>query len=264
MRFPDNTEIADALYDKVRVLCWIMTAPENLDSKAKHVKATWGKRCNKLIFVSDHEDPDFPTIKIEVEHGRDHLTAKTMAAFDYIYKHYYDQADWFLKADDDTYVIVENLRYLLSAHKPTEPVYFGHHFKVIVRQGYFSGGGGYAVSKEALRRFGERSKDFCAADQGAEDVEWGRCMEKLQVKTGDSRDTLGRSRFHCFDAATFIHGGYPDWYRQYDKYGAKQGLDSISDYAITFHYIPVNVMYELEFFIYHLKPFGIDRVYALS
>ena len=199
-----------------------MTSPENLQKKAIHVKSTWAKRLNKAIFVSDKENLEFPTVAIKVEHGRDHLTAKTMAAFDYVYKNHFDDADWFMKADDDTYVIVENLRYLLSGHSPDEPVFFGHHFKVIVNQGYFSGGGGYVVSKEALRRFAGRKTGQCAEDHGAEDVEFGRCMEKLGVKTGDSRDSLGRSRFHCFNPETHLHGGYPDWYLQYDKYGAKK------------------------------------------
>ena len=35
------------------------------------------------------------------------------------------------------------------------------------------------MSREALRRFGERQPSMCASDQGAEDVEFGRCMEKL-------------------------------------------------------------------------------------
>ena len=143
-------------------------------------------------------------------------------AFDYLYQNHRHEADWFLKADDDTFVILENMRYLLASHSPNEPVYFGHHFKVIVDQGYFSGGGGYVLSKEALRRFGKRKEGACASDNGAEDVEMGRCMEKLRVKTGDSRDALGRSRFHCFNPQTHIMGGYPDWYYQYDKYGAKK------------------------------------------
>ena len=37
---------------KIRVLSWIMTSPSNHEKKAIHVKNTWGKRCNKLIFMS--------------------------------------------------------------------------------------------------------------------------------------------------------------------------------------------------------------------
>lgn len=39
----------------------------------------------------------------------------------------------------------------------------------------------------------------------------------------------------------------------------KQGADSISDYAITFHYVSVQDMYDLEFFVYHLRPYGIQN-----
>ena len=78
------------------------------------------------------------------------------------------------------------------------------------------------LSKEALRRFANRGKGECREDFGAEDAEMGHCMEKIGVRAGDSRDSLGRSRFHCFTPETHIHGGYPDWYLQYDKYGAKK------------------------------------------
>ena len=40
----------------------------------------------------------------------------------------------YYQADDDTYVIVENLRYFLSSQDANEPVFFGHHFKTIVKQ----------------------------------------------------------------------------------------------------------------------------------
>jgi len=65
-----------------------MTSPDNHKSRAIHVMKTWGKRCTKLLFVSEGSDGDLPVVEVKVEHGREHLTAKTMAAFDHIYKHH--------------------------------------------------------------------------------------------------------------------------------------------------------------------------------
>ena len=239
---------------KVRILCWIMTSPVTLDSRAKHVKLTWGKRCDVLLFISSIQNDSFPTVGFNTSEGREHLTAKTMHAFRYVYTHYFDKADWFLKADDDTYDIVENLRHFLSEQNPDEAVYFGHHFNYYILQGYMSGGAGYCLSKEALRRFGEKSRDsLCSQDGGDEDVRFGECMFKLGVKAGISTDKFGRSRFHCFDPETHLSGRYPKWYPAFDDNGGQKGQDSISDYAISFHYVTPEIMHILDLSIYHLK-----------
>lgn len=95
---------ARQLREKVRVLCWVMTNPDNHQKKAMHVKQTWGKRCNVLLFMSSAEDASLPSVALPVGEGRDNLWAKTKEAFKYVWQHYRDQADWFMKADDDTYV----------------------------------------------------------------------------------------------------------------------------------------------------------------
>ena len=70
---------------EIRILCWVMTSPENLPIKGKPVKETWGKRCNVLLFMSSKDDPSFPAIGLDVSEGRNQLWRKTRAAWDYVY-----------------------------------------------------------------------------------------------------------------------------------------------------------------------------------
>lgn len=89
-----------------------MTSPANHMKKAQHVKRTWGRRCNKLIFMSSRTDPDLPSVGLPVVEGRAALWSKTRAAFLYLHRMHLDEADWFVKADDDTYMAMENMRYV--------------------------------------------------------------------------------------------------------------------------------------------------------
>ncbi|XP_023080620.1 glycoprotein-N-acetylgalactosamine 3-beta-galactosyltransferase 1 isoform X4 [Piliocolobus tephrosceles] len=218
----ENTDIAENLYQKVKILCWVMTGPQNLEKKAKHVKATWAQRCNKVLFMSSEENKDFPAVGLKTKEGRDQLYWKTIKAFQYVHEHYLEDADWFLKADDDTYVILDNLRWLLSKYDPEEPIYFGRRFKPYVKQGYMSGGAGYVLSKEALKRFVDAFKtDKCTHSSSIEDLALGRCMEIINVEAGDSRDTTGKETFHPFVPEHHLIKGYLPrtfWYWNYNYY----------------------------------------------
>lgn len=96
-----NTELADRLFDEVRILCLVMTYSKNHKTKAIHVKETWGKQCNKLVFISDHHDIELGAVALPSSEGRQFLWGKTKEAFIYAYNNHFDDADWFVKADDD-------------------------------------------------------------------------------------------------------------------------------------------------------------------
>lgn len=216
-----NISVALDLSQKVRVFCWVMTLPQHLQSRTQYVRSTWAKHCNKVLYMSS-EETDFPTVGLNVSEGRSQLYWKTIRAFQHIHTHHLDDADWFLKADDDTFVVLENLRYSLSKHSSDEPLYFGRRFKPYVTQGYMSGGAGYVLSKEALRRFVKGFADgLCKHTTEIEDIGMGKCMETMEVKTGDSRDVLGRQTFHPYPPDHYLIRQPPrprPWYLIYDHY----------------------------------------------
>ncbi|XP_062559462.1 glycoprotein-N-acetylgalactosamine 3-beta-galactosyltransferase 1-like isoform X2 [Armigeres subalbatus] len=256
------------LTDTVRVLCWVMTTPANHETKALHVKRTWGRRCNKLLLMSSFEDAKVGTIALDgVGEGRQSLWNKTREAFRYVYEQHLDEYDWFMKADDDTYVIMENLRFFLYPYSPQYPIFFGSKFRYpeYVRQGYFSGGAGYVLSREALKRFVEQAlnnTETCSVAYDTEDLEMGRCMESVNVTAGDSRDLMGRKRFLPMEPLFHLTSNPaedPDfWYKQYSFYEPFYGRNCCSDLAISFHYIQGRQMYVMDYLIYSLHPYGVS------
>ncbi|KAF0700542.1 Aste57867_8949 [Aphanomyces stellatus] len=109
-----------------KILCWVNTFDAN-HGRARSIKATWGKRCDKIVFMSNVEDPSIPTVRVVAPATHLDLWQKHRAILRILWREYGDTYDWIFKCDDDTYVIMENLRhYLASFAHVSEPMLLGH------------------------------------------------------------------------------------------------------------------------------------------
>ncbi|KAF7637775.1 hypothetical protein Mgra_00002749 [Meloidogyne graminicola] len=198
-----NIKLINKFYAKSpNIFCWIMTAPKYHRERADHIQNTWAPHCDKYLFMSSSNDNKLPIINLKVKEGRNNLWEKTKSSFKYIYDNVnISNYDWFLKADDDTFVILENLKKLLKNYSSQSLIYFGaifHFMDSSLNQTYPSGGAGYVLSKASLRKFveiGLRNNKICDSKEIYEDLEIGSCMRKLNISVIDSRDSKGKHRF---------------------------------------------------------------------
>jgi glycoprotein-N-acetylgalactosamine 3-beta-galactosyltransferase len=128
-----NISKQDSTNTQVRIYCLILTSPQYFDTRARAVNSTWAPRCDKFSFISEYSNDtkDLPIAPIaNISSGYGHLTQKTTLALHYVYENHLNDFDWFVKADDDTYLFVENLKSFLKDQNSSEPITFGYNFKV--------------------------------------------------------------------------------------------------------------------------------------
>ncbi|XP_071097861.1 glycoprotein-N-acetylgalactosamine 3-beta-galactosyltransferase 1-like [Haliotis cracherodii] len=258
--FVDDSVAIETL-SKLKIFCWITTMEKEINKKIPAVNETWARRCDRRMFVmtTNKKYPGNEIVNLGIKDGRQHLTEKSIASLKHIYKHHLDKYDWFLKADDDTFVVMENLKFLLSHYDPTEGVYVGHLFKKYTKWGYMSGGAGYVISRQALRLLveqGYNKKNTCAKSGKDEDVEVASCLHNVGVPVHNTLDRFGRESFHAFSAGDHIMGSLPKAIQKWDRHETKKGKECCSQLTISFHYVDPKQMRTLEFLLYRTSVYG--------
>ena len=89
---------------------------------------------------------------------RHFLWRKSIMAWSYHCTHVLFLADWFIRADDDTVMLIDNLRTYLATLNPHEPHYLGRRLNVEGAD-FYSGGATNILSHEALKRLGDGIRD---------------------------------------------------------------------------------------------------------
>jgi glycoprotein-N-acetylgalactosamine 3-beta-galactosyltransferase len=143
--FPIHLPYIEQPTPTVRIFCLILTSPVSFATRAKAVNDTWASRCDRYYFVTEYAQENLTAQQLNASQqlpiapipnitaGYDHLTRKSNLALLFAHDQHLNDFDWFVKADDDTYLIVDHLRDFLSEQNASEPVTFGYNFKVTSR-----------------------------------------------------------------------------------------------------------------------------------
>lgn len=139
--------------------------------------------------------------------------------------------DWYLLADDDTFIHMKNLKLFLQSKKSTEAVQYGFHYRP--KGGFLSGGAGFVFSKEAYKRLIKSLSSSSCQNTGIDDLDLSTCLKLSNVKIGDSRDQFGYERFHPDSFEKHFYG--PTDTGKFPYYEQFSGKKCCSKDWISFH-----------------------------
>ncbi|CAB9521946.1 acetylgalactosamine 3-beta-galactosyltransferase 1 [Seminavis robusta] len=253
VRFQPAREFSE---EKRSLLCFVMLAHDQYGVRAHQVMDAWGPRCDKLLFVGAKEEENatsIPHVKLleKEEDTPGELSRKAHRAWKHIYDNHVDDYDFFMKADLDTYMLMDNYFSFIKRLDPSIPHYFGRQFKELRNPARtFVAGASVTLSRAALQRLGRafnndnKQSNKCSTASWKEhghgdDVALAHCLATLGIYSLDTRDELGRERFMVFNVdfmKSDVNLPSEDWYTRM-AFNSKIGPGCCSDKAICFHYV---------------------------
>lgn len=171
----------------------VMTAKNFLQGRAKAVYDTWGKEVpGRIAFFSSEGSyaAGLPVVALKGVDDRYPPQKKSFMMLYYMYEHFLDKFEWFVRADDDVYIHTAKLERFLRSIDSSKPQFIGQAGKgnseefgllsLEFDENFCMGGPGVILSRETLRRVAPHIPT-CLKNLYSthEDVEIGRCVQKF-------------------------------------------------------------------------------------
>ncbi|ESO98108.1 hypothetical protein LOTGIDRAFT_174390 [Lottia gigantea] len=218
------------------LLVSVMTTRKNLDKHAAAIYSTWGKRFpgNIIFFVGGSEPPNSDLPVINLRSVNDNVfppQVKVFAMIKYVAKHFLNDFEWFMRADDDLFLKPEKIEHFLRTINSSKTLYMGSpgfgksselgHLGLFENSAFCMGGPGVIFSRSALEKLKDKITTCISNTKTLhEDTELGRCVQ-YYVGIGCS------SSYEM--VKLFLHN-YDD-----SKGSFTKKLGSLEDRAITLH-----------------------------
>jgi len=179
---------------------------------------------------------------------------KIRSMWQYAYKHYRDDYDYFHIGGDDHYMIPDNFRYMVSQPKFQQqnnmgkPLFLGGSMTDYPRTDtrYCGGGSGYTLNKAALNTLIEDLFDthVCRPHYAASDEDRiiSHCFQSIGLSCMDTNDDDDEARYHQANAefhATWTHDTPHVWRAkellESHNIVSKEMMGQISGTSVSFH-----------------------------
>ncbi|KAF8569159.1 Glycoprotein-N-acetylgalactosamine 3-beta-galactosyltransferase 1 [Paragonimus westermani] len=214
-----DVSYAKKLASTIHIYCFILTEPSQLTSQ-HHVQNTWVRRCTRYGFVSPGSDSLLRLL--DAKHDVKTYKRKSWNSMRETLRAVYAQKEdilFYLKADHNNYIIMENVRYMLEFEDPDKPFLLGHVHTPGPHGDKISGSAGYVLSRKALKLIVENLDTVkeCGMLDRIEDEQISVCAEAAGVEL------------------------------------------PASPLLVSFAGIDETMMYVLEYLLYHLRPTGITH-----
>jgi len=126
-KFKEWAQVAESSSTRCKILCFVPTYDhDKARRRVRTISNTYGKKCDGIVFYGDYTDDKYHVIEVGSQDGsRDFFIEKTYKGWLMIHRKFRDSYDWFVRVDDDTLLIVENLRAYLDTVPLNLPQYLG-------------------------------------------------------------------------------------------------------------------------------------------
>ncbi|KAJ9444105.1 Glycoprotein-N-acetylgalactosamine 3-beta-galactosyltransferase 1 [Diplonema papillatum] len=279
-----NADAFDTLVAKVKIaprrdgpkiLCLVYTMAGKTE-QLQAIRDTYAPHCDGFLAMSTETHPDTQQTRVfhKGSEAYNNMWQKSRSIWAYVAEEEKrgKQYDFFIIGGDDLYVIVDNLRAYLGSSEIVEagtkdgipgaqPLFLGRRFNESHTHIIFnSGGAGYVLNAAALQLLYSRlDLPVCQPDSttSAEDRNVALCFRAIQLFPHDTRDAKREERFMPFTPD--LHYVYRiataqknDWYKRY-SIGLKEGIESASEEAVSFHYLKPPAMRRLHALLYSCR-----------